>query len=194
VPLPLSPSSKKRRITQLLKSCHAPGGDPPIQLTPFVYAALRQVTCQCLNGLLFNPRREVSPIDEAYLRLVDHKRATSKDRGCFYRLAAGLLRRILLEPAFAVNDFEPGSCPRPRVDHRLEAKGKNACGLAALHRALERFEKIYPRKSKVVELRFFGGLDIKQIAEALGLCEETVVRDWKFSKLWLYRDLNGNAT
>jgi RNA polymerase sigma factor (TIGR02999 family) len=130
-------------------------------------------------------------VQEAYLCLVDDKRVTWRDRAHFYRIAAGLMRRILVQRALTEYAV-PVQAPKVTFDEVRDLP-RNAAALAALDGALESLAKTYPRKGEVVELRFFGGLDTREISEVLQISEKTVLRDWNFAKLWLCRELYGNA-
>jgi RNA polymerase sigma factor (TIGR02999 family) len=182
-------------ITQLLKSCQLGNDDAPAQLIPLVYRELR-----ILADNYMQPERAgrtskaTNPLREAYSRMVNREGATRKGRAHFYRIAARLLRRILVEYVGtyqAAKRDRPG--PKVPLNGTRDLPGKNGAPLAAFNRALEKFDEIYPRKSQVVELKFFGGLNGKEISQVLEVSEETVLRDWNFAKLWLYRELNGNA-
>jgi RNA polymerase sigma factor (TIGR02999 family) len=133
-------------------------------------------------------------IQEAYLRLVDDQSVTWKDRAHFYRIAAGLMRRILVEHACIRDQAKPGEFGQGVIlDEVRDLPGKNGAVLAALNGALESFARTYPRKSEVVELKFFGGLNTREISDVLQISEKAVLRDWNFAKLWLCRELHGNA-
>ena len=162
---------------------------------PLVYKELRQLThnyVQRDRPDRSSPRTTL--VHDAYLRMVDGQSVTWKDRAHFYGIAARLLRRILVDDArdqqVAKRD---GHGQEIAPDDGHDPGKKNGAALAALDRALETFGEIYPRESEVVELKFFGGLNTKEISKILGVTETTVQRDWNFAKLWLYRELNANA-
>jgi len=182
-------------VTQLLKRLHTGDKEAPARLMPLVDEELRRLARQHLR----HASTEHSPqptklVQEAYLCLVDDQSVTWKDRAHFYRIAASLMRRILVEYASARHPATPGDFrQKVALDGVRDVTGQNGVALTALNGALERFALTYPRKSEVVELKFFGGLNTKEISEVLAISEETVLRDWNFAKLWLYRELNGNA-
>lgn len=186
-------NAESHDVTQLLKRWQLGDDDAPARLMPLVYEELCQVARNYMERERANHRPQTTtPVHEAYLRMVDDKSATQKDRARFYGIAARLLRRILvgrIQHAAKHGRFAQKVAPNGVG----ELPGKNAPALAAFNRALESFEEIYPRKSQVVELKFFGGLHTREISEVLEVSEETVLRDWNFAKLWLYRELDGNA-
>jgi RNA polymerase sigma-70 factor (ECF subfamily) len=160
-------------------------------LIPLLYEKLRQL----MLGYFHRERSDhilqpTPPVHEAYLRMVDEKETSWKDRAHFYGIAARVMRRILVDRARAHNGASRG-----RVEEKpsLDLPTNGAVGLVALDDALKSFARIYPRKCEVVELKFFGGLDTNEISEVLQVSEETVLRDWNFSKLWLFRALSDAA-
>lgn len=181
-------------ITQLLKSWQSGNDDAPARLIPLVYRELRLLAGNYLQPERADRTSKATPLREAYSRMVNGEGGTCKDRAHFYRIAAGLLRRILVEYVrthqAAKRDRRGTKVP---LNGTRDLRERNGAPLAAFNQALEKFDEIYPRKSQVVELKFFGGLNAKEISEVLEVSEETVLRDWNFAKLWLYRELNGNA-
>jgi RNA polymerase sigma factor (TIGR02999 family) len=187
--------AESNHITQLLKRWQSGDDDAPARLIPLVYEELRLLAGNYMQyQRAGRTPQKIAPIHEAYLRLVDHKSVTRQDRAHFYGVAARLLRQILVQHARSHRPAKPGGLgQKVAVNGACDLPEKNGTALAAFNRALESFEEIYPRKSQVVELRFFGGLHTREISEVLEVSEETVLRDWNFAKLWLYRELNGNA-
>jgi RNA polymerase sigma factor (TIGR02999 family) len=188
-------NAESHDVTQLLKRWQLGDDDAPARLMPLVYEELRQLAHNYMQQERADHRPQTTtPVREAYLRMVDDKSLTWKDRAHFYGIAARLLRRILVEQG----RIQPvakrsGLAQKVALNGARDLPGRNGFALAAFNHALESFEQIYPRKSEVVELKFFGGLNTKEISEVLGISEETVLRDWNFAKLWLYRELNGNG-
>jgi RNA polymerase sigma factor (TIGR02999 family) len=129
-------------------------------------------------------------VNEAYLRLIEVKRVRWQDRAHFFAMSARVMRRILVDRARAKG------C-RKRGDHALHVSLDEAAGvvdargpdLVALDDALTALEAFDPRKSQVVELRFFGGLSVGEAAEALRVSPDTIMRDWRFARAWLLREL-----
>ena len=187
-------NAQSHDVTQLLKRWQLGDDDAPARLMPLVYEELRRLTPNYMEPERAGRKpQKTTPVHEAYLRMVDGKSVTWKDRAHFYGIAARLLRRILVEHGRIHHVKRGRFAPKVALNGARDLPGKNGAGLAAFNHALESLEQIYPRKSEVVELKFFGGLNTKEISEVLEISEETVLRDWNFAKLWLYRELNGNA-
>ena len=134
-------------------------------------------------------------INEAYLRLAKDAPKRFENRQHFVAIAAIAMRRLLVERARARTAAKRGGAEHLQVtldDSLLADRGETAqIDLIALDSALEALEKLDPRQSKMVELRFFGGLSIEETAEALGVSSATVKRDWEFAQAWLKRELDG---
>ncbi len=174
------------------------GGDEvvPAELMPLVYEELRRVA----RAYLQRERKDhtlqpTALVHEAYLRLFDDTKVSWKDRAHFYGIAARLMRQILIQHARAHHAAKRGGSDQIKVslEEAPELASNRAVELLALDDALEGLTKIYPRKSKVVELKFFGGMEAKQISEVLQVSEKTVTRDWNFARLWLSRELRNDA-
>jgi RNA polymerase sigma factor (TIGR02999 family) len=129
-------------------------------------------------------------VHEAYLRLVDDNCVNWQNRAHFYAVAARLMRRILVDHARARNAAKRGGLATKLTLEEARALSPSGVqDLVALDSALSDLTKIYPRKGEVVELKFFGGLATRDIAEVMQVSEKTVLRDWRFAKLWLCRQL-----
>ena len=182
-------------VTQLLINWREGDEDVPAQLMPLVYDELRQLA----RGYLQRERSDhtvkaTALVHEAYLHMVDDSQTCWKDRAHFYGIAARVMRQILVDHARAHNAAKRGGMEQElSLDEVRDLPAGNGVDLVALDGALESFAQMYPRKSEVVELKFFGGLDTKEISEALQVPENTVLRDWNFAKLWLCRALSENA-
>lgn len=129
-------------------------------------------------------------INETYLRLVDQKKVQWQNRAHFYGIAAQIMRRILLNYARDQNRLKRGG----RAIHVSLSKAEVMPAekdreLISLNDALIRLEELDERKARVVELRYFGGLSVDEVAEVLGVAPITVMRDWQFAKAWLAREL-----
>ncbi|MEY2439401.1 MAG: hypothetical protein QOI34_786, partial [Verrucomicrobiota bacterium] len=182
-------------VTQLLQSWHTGDNDAPAKLMPLVYEELRRLARNYLQRERADHTLQATAlVHEAYLRMVDHQSASWKDRAHFYGIAARLMRQILVDYARAHNAAKRGGLGKKlTLDEARALPSENAIELVALDGALESFAQTYPRKSEVVELKFFGGLGTKEISEVLQVSEKTVLRDWNFAKLWLCRELSENA-
>ena len=130
-------------------------------------------------------------VNEAYLRLVDSSHATWEGRTHFFGVCAQVMRRILVDWARSRQALKRGGDVRVLdFDEALAATKQPGTDLVALDDALSALTAIDPRKGQVVELRFFGGLSVKETADVLKISPETVQRDWKLAKSWLRRELS----
>jgi RNA polymerase sigma factor (TIGR02999 family) len=129
-------------------------------------------------------------VNEAYLRLIDLKQIRWQDRAHFFAMSARVMRRILVDFARARRqEKRGGGAKKVTLDEALVVSSESGQDLVALDEALTELAKVHPRKSEVVELRYFGGLSLEETAEALSVSIDTVKRDWRFAKLWLLREL-----
>lgn len=181
--------------TKILQDWSAGEEGAPEQLMPLVYEELRRLARNYLQRERADHTLQATAlVHEAYLRMVDDKGMTWKDRAHFYGIAARLMRRILVDHARAHNAAKRGGLEQKlSLDEARDLPLDGVVGLVALDEALESLAQTYPRNSEVVELKFFGGLDTREISEALQVSEKTVRRDWNFAKLWLCRELTANA-
>jgi RNA polymerase sigma factor (TIGR02999 family) len=174
-------------VTQILRNWSDGHETASEELIPLVYDELRRLARDYLRReRADHTLQPTALVHEAYLRLVDDKRVAWQDRAHFYGIAARLMRRILVDHARARNTQKRGGLEQKiTLDEATDAAPADTPDLVALDEVLHDFAKSYPRKSKVVELKFFGGLEAVQIAEVLQISEKTVLRDWSFAKLWL---------
>jgi RNA polymerase sigma factor (TIGR02999 family) len=189
-------------ITGLLKSWGQGNQCALEQLTPLVYAQLRALARRCMrnerSGLTL---QSTALVHEAYLRLVNIHDADWHDRAHFFALSAQIMRRILIDAARARAASKRGGGLVP-VDHssavdldQIPTDDSSAASLlCALDDALESLTQIDPRRVKVIELRFFGGLSVEETAEVLQVSQQTVMRDWRLARAWLARELHGDAS
>jgi RNA polymerase sigma factor (TIGR02999 family) len=189
------PEASKAGVTQLLKAW-SEGDDVALeQLTPVVENELRHIARRCMArekpGHIL---QSAALVNEVYLRLVDIQKVSWEDRAHFFAMCARLMRRILTDYARSRNcEKRGGGAVQVSLDEGLLVTPEKQADIVALDEALTRFALLYPRQSKVVELRFFGGLDEEEVAENLKISGVTVRRDWKFAKAWLLREINGKA-
>jgi RNA polymerase sigma-70 factor, ECF subfamily len=129
-------------------------------------------------------------VNEAYLKLVDQSRANWQNRAHFLGVASGLMRDILVDHARRFHRAKRGggACCLP-LDEGLVFSPAKSAALVALDDALDTLEQLNPRKAKVVEMRYFGGLSVEECAEALGVHPNTVIRDWSLARAWLKHEL-----
>ena len=164
------------------------------RLTPIVYAELRRLARRYMNRERPGHSLQATAlVNEAYLRLVDYTRMRWQNRAHFFAVSAGLMRRILVEHARRRNLKRGRGVLHVTLDEAAAACGRGADDLAALDDAMNELARVDPRKVQVVELRFFGGLSVDEIAEVLGVSPVTVRRDWSTAKVWLYRELTGGT-
>lgn len=129
-------------------------------------------------------------VNEAYLKLIDQKKTRWQNRAHFFGIAATLMRRILMNYARdQKRKKRPSSLIQVSLSELAAISLKQSDELLALDEALKKLAVTDERKARVVELRYFGGLSVEETAEVLGISEITVLRDWKFAKAWLLRDI-----
>jgi len=133
-------------------------------------------------------------VNEAYIRLIDWKNVRWQNRAHFFAVSAQLMRRILVDFARDRQYLKRGAgALRVSLAEVNEFSGERDADLVALDEALKALAEVDQRKGQVVELRFFGGLSVKEVAEVLKVSEETVMRDWRLAKVWLLRELGQEA-
>jgi len=131
--------------------------------------------------------------NEAWLRLVNVSTVDWKDRAHFFAIAAQMMRRILVDAARArTREKRGGSAQRVDLDQIPDIGTRRDPELIAIDDALETLAALDPRKAKVIELRFFGGLNVEETAAVLKVHEQTVLRDWRLARVWLIREIGGN--
>jgi RNA polymerase sigma-70 factor (ECF subfamily) len=134
-------------------------------------------------------------VNEVYLKLIDQKNVHWKNRAHFFALSAQLMRRILVDHARNRQYAKRGGgAQRITFDEALVISSERGSDLVELDEALSKLTSIDPRKGKVVELRFFGGLSVEETAEALQISAVTVMREWSMAKAWLYNSLSNDST
>ena len=133
-------------------------------------------------------------VNEAYMRLIDIRRVQWRNRAHFFAMAARLMRRILVESARARGSQKRGGGAHKVSLDETMLSTERASDLIALDDALTALAVVDPRQSQVVEMRFFGGLNVDETAEALDVSPETVMRDWKKAKLWLLQEIKGRSS
>ena len=163
------------------------------QLLPLVESELRKLARTYMARE--RPGHTLQPtalVNEAFIRLVDAQGMRWHDRSHFYGIAARLMRRVLVDHARARGyQKRGGGAQRVTLDEALLVSPEPAVDLVALDRALVALAAADIRKSRVIELRFFGGLSVDETAEVLHVSTDTVKRDWRLAKLWLLRELEG---
>jgi RNA polymerase sigma factor (TIGR02999 family) len=182
-------------VTQILQAWSEGDDTAPARLMPIVYAELRRLAANYLRRERPDHTLQATAlVHEAYLKLVDEKHVTWKNRAHFCGIAARLMRQILMEHARAHNaDKRGGKLEKLYLEETRHLAAERAPDLVALDDALKTFATSHPRESEVVELKFFGGLEAREIAEVLNVSAKTVARDWSFAKVWLLRQLSNAA-
>ena len=161
------------------------------KLMPLVYDELKRLAHHYLKGeRAGNILQTTALVNEAYLRLIDSSRVQWQNRAHFFAVSAQLMRRVLVDAARARNyQKRGGGALQISLNEALPLGEQRGPDLVALDDALQELAAFDPRKSKVVELRFFGGLSVKETAEVLQVSEDTVMRDWSMARAWLLREL-----
>ena len=164
-------------------------------LMPIVYEELRHQAHRYMQGERKSHSLQTTAlINETYLRLLDCSRVSWKNRTHFFAMTAKMMRRILVDYARAHrNRKRGGGLRRIALDqNQIPSLGRDP-DLVALDEALTELAAVDDRRSRIVEMRFFGGLSIEETAEVLGVCADTVVRDWRLAKTWLAHAMKKTA-
>jgi len=180
-------------VTQLLINWRNGDSSALDQLMPLVYEELRRLARRFMRKERRDHTLQTSAlINEAYLRLVDQTAANWQNRAHFFAVAAQIMRHILIDHARSYQYEKRGAgAQKVALDEALVFSQERAAELVALDDALNGLAALDPRKSKVIELRFFGGLSIEETAEVLELSPITVQREWRAAKAWLHRFIEG---
>jgi len=188
-----APSSSE--VTGLLRAWGQGDENALQKLMPLVYDQLHAAARRYMAGERAGHTLQTTAlIHETYLRLVDVRRVEWQDRAHFLAVCAQLMRRILIDFARSrAYQKRGGAAHHVNFDEALVVTSHPDFNLVALDDALNRLAKMDEKKGKVVELRFFGGLDVKETAEVMKVSPDTVMRDWKMAKVWLLRELRGSA-
>ena len=187
--------SPQPNVTQLLAAWSNGDQDVLETLTPLIHHELHRLAARYMAGE--RPGHVLQPtalVNEAYLRLADWKNARWQNRAHFFAMAAQIMRRILVDMARTRDRSKRGGrqvhVSLSEADGIAAAEGTD---LVALDDALKSLEALDPRKSRVVELRFFAGLSLEEAAHVLDVSVATVRRDWSLARAWLYRELSQSS-
>ena len=182
-----------RDVTSLLLAWSEGDEEALRQLTPIVYRELHQLARRYMaKERASHTLQATALVNEVYLRLVKARGVSWQNRAHFFAVCARTMRRILINFARSRRyKKRGGDAVSVTLDDALGVVTQPAVDLIALDDALNDLAKLDLRKSQVVELRFFGGLSVNETAEVLKISSETVMRDWKFAKVWLARELDG---
>ena len=183
-------------VTRLLQDWSEGDAGAAERLMPLVYEELRRLARSYLRRE--RPDHTLQPtalVNEAFLKLVDQSRVSWQDRHHFFGIAAQMMRRVLVDHARAQKAEKRGGAQgKVSLEEANVPTGERAAELVELDEALQRLAEVFPRKGRVVELRFFGGLSVEETARVLGVSDKTVMREWQSAKLWLYRELDRVGT
>ena len=185
-------SEESTSVTHLLKAWS--GGDKGAleKLTPRVYLELRRMAARYMHKeRAGNSMQATALVHEVFLRLVEVDSVSWQDRAHFFAVSANMMRRILVDRARAKGmAMRGGAALHLNLDDVPEvASGSRHREIVAIDEALDALAQIDPRKARVVELRFFGGLSVEETAEVLRISAQSVMRDWKMARAWLLTEL-----
>jgi len=183
------------QITALLVAWKAGDGEALQRLISVVYPEMRKIARVHLARRSGGQTFESAALaNEAYLRLIRAKGLECKDRAHFFAVCAQIIRRVLVDHARNRRRIKRGGgAVEVTLDEAFLPTRIDAVDVLALDEALQSLSRIDARKCRVVELRFFGGLSVEESAEVLQVSPETVMRDWKMARAWLYRELTRDA-
>jgi RNA polymerase sigma-70 factor (ECF subfamily) len=186
-------TSNTGRVTELLLAAAGGKREGLDELVPLVYDDLRRVAAaQMRREAAGHSLQPTALVHEVYLRLIDQRKVEWRSRVHFFGVAAGLMRRILVDHARArLAGKRGGGRQRLTLAGDEAAASPRTIDILALHEALERMAEFNPRQARIVELRYFGGLTIEDAAAVLGISDATLVREWTIAKAWLRAELSG---
>lgn len=189
-------SLPQHSITQLLLAWREGDRAALDRLIPVVEKELRRLASYYMRRQRPGHTLQTSAlVNEAYLRLIDYKNMNWQNRAHFFAMAAQAMRRVLVDHARSNNYVKRGGgAQRVQLDEAAVIAQEKARELIELDDALMDFEKIDRRKSHIVEMRYFGGMSVKETAEVLGISEITVIREWNAAKRWLLRELSNRES
>jgi RNA polymerase sigma factor (TIGR02999 family) len=166
------------------------------RLVPELYRELRRIAGRCMAGERAGHSLQATAlVNEAYMRLIDVRRVNWQDRAHFLAMAARLMRRVLVDHARSKGyQKRGGDAVRVTFIEELPVTADPGRDLIALDDALQALAQIDERKSRVIELRFFGGLSVEETATILKVSPDTVMRDWRLAKAWLTREMKQSAS
>ena len=185
--------SETHEVTLLLAKWAEGNQQALEELTPLVYQELRRLAASYLrNERQGHTLQATALVHEAYLRLVDQSKANWQNRAHFFGVAARLMRQILVDHARQRKAAKrAGSKVRVTLDHALSFQPERSGDLLAFDSSLNALEKFDPRKCKAIELRYFGGLSLEEIAKTLDVSAVTVRRDLRLARAWLHNEMQG---
>lgn len=189
------PSRRASDVTDLLLAWRRGDASALDQLLPFVYAELHRLAHDRMRGERPGQTLQTTAlVHEAYLRLVDGASVEWSNRAHFFAVCARLMRQILVDRARSRRaDKRGGGAPRVPLEEALAAAPAKDDEILALDEALTRLAAEDPRRGRVVELRYFGGLTSEEAAAVMGVSAETVTRDWRVARRWLRQEIRASG-
>lgn len=181
-------------ITSMLKAWSEGDRAAADQFMPLIYDELRRQARRFLNRERANHTLQTTAlVHEAYLRLIEQRDVSWQNRAHFFGIAAQMMRRILVNHAVSrKRDKRGGTAEKIQLDETIQIRAADkGVDLIELDEALNRLEKLDERQSRVVELRYFGGMSIEETAEVMALSPATVKREWNMARTWLRAELIG---
>ena len=187
-----TPSVSQQRVTELLAEWSHGDNAALAELTPLVYEELRRLAHHFMEGQRPDHTLQTTAlVDEAYLRLADQTSPSWQNRAHFFAVAARAMRQILVNYAKSSRaQKRGGGALKVELDEGAIVSPEQSQAILDLHEALEKLGTLDSRKARVVELKYFGGLNHDEIAEVMKVSTVTVRRDWVFAKAWLYNELH----
>jgi RNA polymerase sigma factor (TIGR02999 family) len=180
-------------ITRLLKAWSQGDNTALERLTPLIYGELQKIASRCMRREKpGNTLQTTALVNEAWLHLAGGAQVDWRDRAHFFAVASQVMRRILVDGARARRAGKRGGAAlRFSLNESIDAARPRDAELIALDDALDSLAKLDPRKARIVEMRFFGGLTVEETASVLKLSPETIMRHWKLARAWLLREMSG---
>jgi RNA polymerase sigma-70 factor, ECF subfamily len=185
-----NPSLSQQEMTQLLVDWSEGDRSALEKLAPLVEAELHHLARRYLRRERPDHTLQTTAlVNEAYLRLIDQREVRWRNRAHFFAIAAQMMRRILIDYARKRASAKGGGHGKLSLEEAAVLSDDRAAELIALEEALQSLAELDDRKSRIVEMRFFGGLSVEEIADVIGVSPDTVTREWRRAKAWLHREI-----
>ena len=185
------PEQNSHELTEILRKWSDGDAAALEKLTPVVYAELHRIAKRYMGRERKGHTLQTTAlVNEAYVRLIDWKNAKWENRAHFFGVSAQLMRRILVDFARKRPSKKDAALQKVSLEEAFVVTTEKEADLVALDEALNELATFDERKAKIVELKFFGGLNVEETAEVIGVSPVTVMREWQKAKAWLYLQLN----
>ncbi|MFT3744593.1 MAG: sigma-70 family RNA polymerase sigma factor [Pyrinomonadaceae bacterium] len=185
------PDEPQQDVTELLQKWSAGDEHALNELTPVIYAELHKIARRYMNRERDGHTLQTTAlVNEAYMRLIDWKSAKFENRAHFFGVSAQLMRRILVDFARKRPKVDDRVAQHVSIEEAFTVTADKDADLVAVDEALTELAKFDERKAQIVEMKFFGGLSVEEMAEVLKVAPITVMREWQKAKAWLYLQLN----